>query len=141
MGRTAPGKKVSVLVFRDGKRKTLRMNTGSLDDGNSSVASSQSKDKESAGGRLGMVVLDLSDAQKSRLKLEGGVVVRSVIPGEPASEGGLRGGDVITSIDNKPVETFKDYERIVKSLPAKKHVAVRILRGGQPGFVAVKVND
>lgn len=141
VGLTPPDKKVAILVFRDGKRKTLRMKVGSLDDGNPTVASSKRNDQKSAGGRLGMVVLDLSDAQKSRLKLQGGVVVRSVIAGEPASEGGLRGGDVITSIDNKPVETSKDYERIVESLPANKHVAVRIVRGGQPGFVAVKVGE
>ena len=88
---------------------------------------------------MGVVVLDLSDAQKSRLKLDGGVVIRSVVPGSSASEGGLRSGDVITSIDNKAVESLKDYDAIVEDLPANKHVAVRIVRGGQPGFVAIKV--
>ena len=141
VGRTAPDKKVNVLVFRDGKRKTLRMKTGSLDDGATNVASTRKDDPRASGGRLGMVVLDLTDAQKSRLKLEAGVVVRSVIPSKPASEGGLRGGDVITSIDNKPVDTLKKYEQIVESLPSDKHVAIRIVRGGQPGFVAVKVAD
>ncbi|MEM8498793.1 MAG: DegQ family serine endoprotease [Pseudomonadota bacterium] len=141
VGRTAPDKRVSVLVFRDGKRKTLRMKTGSLDDGVSNVASRSGGDKKTNGGRLGLVVLDLSDAQKSRLKLEGGVVVRSVVPGSSASEGGLRSGDVITSIDNKSTESLKDYDSIVEGLPANKHVAVRIVRGGQPGFVAIKVSE
>jgi len=141
VGRTEPDKRVNVLVFRDGKRKTLRMKTGSLDDGVSNVASRDGNNRKANGGRLGLVVLDLSDAQKSRLKLDGGVVVRTVVAGSSASEGGLRSGDVITSIDNKSIDSMKDYDSIVESLPANKHVAVRIVRGGQPGFVAIKVSD
>ncbi len=141
VGRTKPGSKVNMLIVRDGKRKTLRVEVGSLDDGAGNVASNNRDSERNNGGRLGLVVLDLSDAQKSRLKMEGGVVVRSVVPGKAAAASGLRRGDVITSIDNKTIDDSEDFETVVGELPSDKHVAVRIVRQGQPGFLAIKVPD
>ena len=141
VGRTRPGKKVDVGLIRNGKLKTLNVRTGSLDDGTQSVASKGRDNKKNAGGRLGLVVLDLTDAQKSRISLDKGVVVRQVVPEKPAAASGLRSGDVITSIDNKPVNDVDDFNAVVKKLSTNKHVAVRIVRGGQPGFVALKVGE
>lgn len=140
VGRTAPGKRVTVQVFREGKSKSLKIKTGELDSSDSRVAGSAAN-KKATGGRLGLVVLDLNDAQKSRLKIENGVVVSEVVTGKPASASGIRSGDIVTSIDNKATKDLAAFKKVVKALPANKHVAVRIVRGGQPAFIAIEVGE
>lgn len=140
VGRTRPDRKVDVLVYRDGKRKNLRLEVGSLGENGVKLAGGK-PDKKDDGGPLGLVVLDLSDAQKSRLKLESGVVIRSLTPGKPAAAAGMRRSDVITSIDNKRVKNLAGFEALVKDLPKGEHVAVRLIRGGQPLFIALKLDD
>lgn len=47
----------------------------------------------------------------------------------PADKAGLQSGDLILSIDEKPVKTFQDLNRILLLSPEKK-LSVRILRNG-----------
>lgn len=140
VGRTKAESTVDVLVFRNGKEKSLRIKVGSLDAVDGPKAAS-ANDKKDAGGRLGLLVEPLSDSLKSQFKVESGVIVAKVAPSGAAAASGLRRGDVITSIDNKKIDGLSAFNKVVKKLPAKRHVAVRIVRRGQPGFVAIKVED
>ena len=52
-------------------------------------------------GWLGVSITEVSDEDAERLKLADskGVLVRGVIPGEPAERGGLKANDVLTTLD------------------------------------------
>ena len=53
----------------------------------------------------------------------------------------LLSGDVITQIGSEPVRDAASFRRIVERLPSGTHVPVRLLRGGQAGFVAIRIED
>lgn len=138
VGRTAPDSNVPVVVFRDGREKTIKLKVGSLDNGSTRQASSDTPQHAANGGPLGLVVEDLNGPLRSRLKVDAGVVVSDVVPDKPGFDAGIRSGDVITLIDNKTVDSVQRFKEIVKKLPSGKHVAVRMVRSGQPIFLAIK---
>lgn len=141
VGRTQPDSRVPVVVFRDGREKTIRVKVGSLDNGDTRQASGSPAQGGASGGRLGLVVDDLDDDTRSQLNVDDGVVVREVVPEKPGFDAGIRRGDVITSIDNKSVASKRRFKEVVKKLPEEKHIAIRLIRNGQPVFLAIKTPD
>jgi len=83
-------------------------------------------------GWLGVAIADVTEDDLGRLKLREprGVLVRSVMPGEPADKGGVRADDVIVGIDGTRLETMRDLQRVVSSTPVGKKVRVVLLREG-----------
>ena len=138
VGRTSPDRNVLVVVFRDGREKTVKVKVGSLDSGDTRQASSDKLQSDTNGGALGLVVGALDDDLRSQLGVDKGVVVREIMPDTPGFDAGIRRGDVITSIDNKLVNSVKQFKQVVKKLPAQKHVALRMIRNGTPIFLAIK---
>jgi serine protease Do len=92
-------------------------------------------------GWLGVSITEVSDEDVDRLKLTDakGVLIRSVVPGEPADKGGVKADDVITALDGTPLETPRDLQRIVSSSPVGKRVRVSLVREGRPTEVEVEI--
>jgi serine protease Do len=67
-----------------------------------------------------------------------GVVVSSIFPG-PASEAGIRRGDIIDKIQFKDVGNIKDYEKISKTLKKGSTIALRIIRDKNGSFLTLKI--
>jgi serine protease Do len=138
VGLIKPGTHSGMKVIREGKRTDLRITVGELEgeDGAGTVAQASA-----TGGRIGLVVDDLDQQQKAQLRINGGVVVREVARGKAGDRAGLRPGDVITLIGSEPVRDARRFGEIVAQLPSGTHVPVRLLRGGQAGFVAIRIED
>jgi len=62
--------------------------------------------------------------------------VDSIEPGSVAAAAGFELGDVITSIDGSPIESFGDVQRIV-TVSADEPLTVVVDRGGEPVEIAV----
>ena len=60
--------------------------------------------------------------------IESGALVRSVDAGSPAARVGLQAGDVIISVDGKPVDNAKKVSRLLRSAGSDKPVAVEVMR-------------
>ncbi|MEU8240353.1 trypsin-like peptidase domain-containing protein [Actinoplanes missouriensis] len=69
----------------------------------------------------------------------GGVYIRSVVPGSPAAQAGLKAGDVITAIDGSPVTTTNDVAAVTLTKNPGDTVTVDYTRGGRPGSAKVKL--
>jgi len=92
-------------------------------------------------GWLGVAIAEVTEDDLGRLKLTEpkGVLVRSVMPGEPADKGGVRADDVILGIDGTRLETTRDLQRVVSSTPVGKKVRVVLLRGGRETEIEVTI--
>ena len=140
VGLIAPGAKVPVVVMRDKKRKTIKVEVGGLDADDSYTLTAGSASEEQ-GGRLGLIVEEAPAAALERFGLSGGVLVREVIPEGAAAEAGVLAGDIITLIGNKPVKSVAAFEQAVDGLGSGSSVPLRLMRRGAPMFIGLKLND
>src|SRR5216117_1098572 len=92
-------------------------------------------------GWLGLSIAELTDEDMPRLKLREmrGVLVRGVMPGEPAAVGGVKADDVLVAVDGTRLENPRDLQRVVASTPVGKRVRVVLLRDGRETEVEVTV--
>jgi len=92
-------------------------------------------------GWLGVSITEIGDDDLGRLKLREakGVLVRGVIPGEPADKGGVRADDVIIALDGTPMDTTRDLQRVVATTPVGKRVRVVVLRAGEQKEMEVTI--
>ena len=92
-------------------------------------------------GWLGVSIGEISEDDLDRLKLSEakGVLVRSVMPGEPADQGGVKANDVILVVDGNPLDGPRDLQRVVSSTPVGKKVRVVLVREGKRTEVDVTI--
>jgi serine protease Do len=92
-------------------------------------------------GWLGVSITEVSDDDAERLKLAEpkGVLVRGVIPGEPADRGGLKANDVLRTLDGAPLDGPRDLQRLVSSSPVGKKVKLGLVREGATRELEVEI--
>jgi serine protease Do len=92
-------------------------------------------------GWLGVSIAEITDEDLGRLKLSEarGVLVRGVMPGEPADKGGVKAEDVILALDGTRLESPRDLQRVVSSMPVGKRVRVVLMRDGRETQVDVTI--
>ncbi len=132
IGTMEPGDEVVVTVVRDGEPLEVAVKLGGWPDaGGPEAVSEAPAPAPAAGPRLG-VYLENRD---------GKLVIASVRPDTPAAEARLRRGDVLISVDNAPVAANADVrEALRKAADAgREHALLLVERGGQPRFVAVRI--
>jgi len=131
IGNMAPGTKVSIEVWREGKPTTLTATIGSFDD-TEKVASAGKAVQ--GGGKLGVAVRPLTQDEKSEIGHDGLVVENAT---GPAARAGIQAGDVIVSVGSAKVGSVDELKRQVDK--AGGNVALLIERNGQKLFVPVRI--
>jgi serine protease Do len=135
VGLVAPDTVVPVVVVRDKQQKTLKVKVGGLEaDDSFSLGGGQGGAGQ--GGRLGMVAEILE-----RLGINGGVVVREVLPDSVAASAGVLPGDVITLVGSSPIKSAEAYTAAVDQLKGGSSVPLRLIRRGSPLFIGLKLKD
>jgi serine protease Do len=140
VGLIQPGTTVPVEIVRDKKRKKLQVKVGGL-DADDSFALTTGGDEDGRGGRLGLVVEAVSPEALERSGINGGVVVREVVPSSVAAEAGVLPGDIVTLVGSSPIKSTKAYERAVAKLQSGSSVPLRLIRRGSPMFIGLKLQD
>jgi serine protease Do len=81
--------------------------------------------------RLGIVVQDVTPdiSQQLGLDRDHGVIIKNVDPNSPAQEAGLRRGQMILSVNQKPVNNTEEFIRVMKDIGSHKHVLLQIKAG------------
>lgn len=79
---------------------------------------------------LGVDVQDVDRRMARYLDLPegGGVLVRSVDPDSPAEAAGIRNGDIIRTLDGRPVASVRDFRMVLRGIPAGEPLALTIRR-------------
>jgi serine protease Do len=140
VGNTKPGSKSVVTVFRRGKTLDLPITIIEIPSENgvkSAAGKEPEKTKSSVtASQLGLVVSDLTDAQRKTLGLKGGVQIVSAE--ESAARAGLKQGDVILAIANTEVADAKQFEAAVAKADKTKPVNVLFRRGEWTQYVLIR---
>jgi serine protease Do len=129
---TPVGKTVTVKLLRDGKEVERQAKAGEMEEENASAAESPIHPS------MGITVQTLTPqiARELGLKKSAGVVVTGVEPGSPAAEANIQVGDVIQSVNRKPVKNVDDFVKIVEK--AKDgNLLLLVQRGQRTLFAAV----
>jgi serine protease Do len=136
VGRSRVGVSIPVDVIRNRKQKVINVKLGELPE--DTAIASAGKPAADKTNRLGLSVADLTAEQQTELEIDAGVVVTRLVDGV-ASRAGVRKGDIILSIDNKPVKDVETFRKLVKALPDNESVAILVQRNGSPTFLALRV--
>lgn len=138
----APGDRVKLKVFRDGKTLDI---TVELAEKPGDRPSGQITEKETE--KLGIKVANLTTDLARRYGFEGeqGVVVVNVKQGNAAWRKGMREGDLITSINRKTITSVSDYERVMDSVKAGDILWIRLLKRTQDGvstyYITIRASE
>lgn len=136
VGNTKPGSRVSVTVFRRGSSKDLSITVAEVPAEKTTAQKATEERKSEATAPLGLVVGELTDAQKRDMRVRGGVRIESVA--EPASRAGLREGDVILAIANTEVLGVRDFEAVMARVDRSRPVSLLIRRGEVAQYVLIR---
>lgn len=146
--RSKPGNPYKAVVLRDGKSKTISVKleampsdyTDALKRGLRKSQPSEEQE-EIAVNALGIEVVEVNAEIAEQLGLEdvdSGIVVRSVKNGTPASEAGLRSGDLIQRVGTTSVSTMKEFSDAIEKTSLADGVLLHLKRQGGSAFVVLK---
>ena len=146
---TAVGKAVDVVVLRKGKRVTVAVELGRLEEGERLIAERQngsgSGDKAEPSEVLGLMLEALSAESRAKYEIGDdleGVLVTAVEPGGSAEEKRVVPGDVIVEVSQEAVSTPAEVVDRVTQLKSEGRRSALLLIAGKDDemrFVAVRV--
>ena len=135
VGVIKPGAKADLQLFHDGKYKevavpVIEFQADKVADGDEAPSAASTKTL------LGLKVSELKDAEKSELRIKGGVKV-DVAEGA-AARAGVREGDVILAIANIPVTSVKEFAATIAKLDKSKPINILVRRGDAATYLLIK---
>jgi serine protease Do len=92
-------------------------------------------------GWLGVMIQDITPelAESFGTKATKGVIVADVVAGSPAEKGGLRRGDIVQTLNGKPVENANQLSRTVAAMKPESKVTIQVFRDGKPVTVTLTI--
>jgi serine protease Do len=154
VAKARPGETIRMDVLRDGRRQTVNIRSGvrpseselaANDNGSPRAPGSPARPGAPATQQvLGLQVSGIDAAARTRFSLPStvnGVVVESVRQGSDAAEKGLRRGDVITSINQRPVTTAAEMSAAIEAAKRGQRTSVLagFFRSGRYGYLPLKI--
>ncbi len=141
VGNTKPGTRSTITVFRRGQSKDLAIVVGEVEPEQRQTAKrpggNEGKAVPSGAAKgLGLALSDLTDAQRSQLKVKGGVRIESV--DGAAARAGLRDGDVILTVANTEVASVKEFEAALAKQDKNRAISLLIRRGEWAQYVVIR---
>ena len=92
-------------------------------------------------GWLGVSISEVGEdeAPKFGLSEAKGVLIRQVVAGQPADQGGVKANDVVLAVNGTALEGPRDLQRIISSTPVGRTVKLKVWREGKPTELDVVV--
>ncbi|HLT76830.1 MAG TPA: DegQ family serine endoprotease [Ferrovibrio sp.] len=94
-------------------------------------------------GWLGVQIQSVTEEMVEALGLDAarGALVAKVVPGGPAEKAGIESGDVIVSLDGKPIASTNALTRSVAETPVGRTVNIEIMRKGKKRTVKATLGE
>ena len=153
VAETKVGDKVAVVYDRAGEQNTAIIEIGTrpkqdkqqawLDRNAPRTLSRSYIHSGETSGYIGVAIQDLNDQLGDYFGVKDGegVLVTEVFEDSPASEAGIKAGDVITGIDDQSVAESADLQDIIAEKKEGDKVAVHFLRRGSKMDLSVEVKE
>ena len=134
-----PGAKVKLVVWRDGRRKTITVPLGKRPSTNELTGDLPKETVE----ELGFTVQDLTDELIERFGYEGqsGVVVSSVDSGSQAERKGIAPGALIREVNQQKVRNTKEFNDAIKKAKKEGGAVLLVKRGRYTFFAYLELSD
>ena len=127
---------VSVTVQRQGESLDLPVTVGKMH-----AETAQATDRpESGRGDLGLYLRDRQADSRGDddPAVANGVLVTRVQPGSPAAASGIRGGDVILQVDQKPVDSIAVVKQLLAETDEESPLVLLVKRGEGSFYIVLK---
>jgi serine protease Do len=94
-------------------------------------------------GWIGVTIQDITATMREALGLETtlGALIADVLEGEPADRAGMRSGDVVVSVNDRPVNNAGDFRNIIGFIRPGTRVPVRVIRDGKERTLTLTVAE
>ena len=148
VGNSDVGKVVRVIIFRDGKTKTIKVTLGRREAAEKEklvpVTKAPEKIKETE--KFGMKLLTINSESRIQLNLPEdleGVAVLDVSETSDAFEKGIRAGDVIVEAGRTKIADVGDISKIFEDATeaGRKSILLLVLRGDNSRFVGLSLSE
>lgn len=136
VGALPPGKKINVVLLRNGNKKAISVELKEKKDEALRIAIPNRRPNA-----LGLEIQGLTPEAVERFKLkeERGVLVAEVAPGSPAETGGLRRGDLLREIDHVAVDNMEDFRKATEKIKNTESVLLRVIREDRAFFIVLNL--
>jgi serine protease Do len=129
-----PGEKVALDVWRDGRVVQLNATLANAND----KPEPRSRDNLAGvdnGAKLGLALRALDPMERRQSGIASGLLIEDA--GGPAQVAGIQPGDVLLSVNGKPVNSVEQVRDVVGK--SSKSVALLIQRGDEKIFIPVRI--
>ncbi|QIE01955.1 serine endoprotease DegP [Buchnera aphidicola] len=94
-------------------------------------------------GELGIIGMELNSdlAKIMKINIQKGAFVSQVMPNSSAFEAGIKAGDIIISLNKKPISSFSALRAEIGSLPVKTKMELGIFRTGNIKNIIVELKE
>jgi serine protease Do len=143
------GKPIDMVVMRDGKKITLSVTLGVLEEAEeagllASAPAEQESGNELNNDKLGFVLESLTPELREEFSAGddiNGVVIMDIVSGSPADDAGLMVGDIIRRVGKSSVDTLDKADAAIRREMenGKTSIVLLINRGGRDRFMAITV--
>ena len=140
IGASPPDTKVTLRLLRDRKEKEIVVELGELTE-EVLTSARRSDPGEASGGSLGLRLQELTPELARRLRYDEGtgVVVVAVRQDSRAFRRGFRQMDIILEINNEPLQSIDDFERILDELESGTAVMFLVRGRRETRFISLRL--
>ena len=139
LNRTIPNQTVKLEVLRDDKVKVIAATLTTSPDDTPAKAEVAALTKPQKGPVLGVAIRGLTEVEKSKLNLKGGVLIQEVKRGGLAAQSRMMAGDIVTQVNAKKVHNPNDFVDAVSELQKNTVARVAIIRDGQYAMIGLRI--
>lgn len=132
---TPPGQRITLKIAREKNEQIVTARVRELPEEREVISQAEGRDAD-LGIRVQKVTPELS--RRQGLSTTKGVIVVEVKPGSPADQAGIEPGDIIREVNQRPVNTVKDFENSVRQSKKGDRLLLLVQRGDNAVFFALK---
>lgn len=139
VGNSPVGKPVKVKILRNGDYKTMTVRLKAL-DGTKVASAGGTNSSGLKNTALGVKLEAIDQEMLDKLNIPFGVGVSQVQNGSAAQKAGIMPGDILVTVNFKPIKSADDLNKIIGAAPKGRSIPVRIIRGNRSIFLPLMLS-